>query len=57
MERTIDEGHSLVIWPLDLNYKDANDMIMAGLNPEDIIKKNTFRGLEARAKMIGWKRI
>jgi hypothetical protein len=57
MERTIDEGHSLVIWPLDLKYKDVNDMIMAGLNPEDIIKKNTFRGLEARVKMIGWKRI
>lgn len=57
MEKTINDGHSIVIWPQDLKYKDVNDMVMSGLNPEEIIKQNTFRGLEARAKMIGWKRI
>lgn len=57
MEKTIKEGHAIVIWPSDLKYKDVNDMIMAGLNPVEIIQDNTFRGLEARAKMIGWKRI
>jgi hypothetical protein len=57
MEKTIQEGHAIVIWPNDLKYKDVNDMIIAGLNPEEIIQNNTFRGLEARAKLIGWKRI
>lgn len=57
MEKTIQEGHAIVIWPTDLKYKDVNDMIIAGLNPEEIIQNNTFRGLEARAKLIGWKRI
>jgi len=57
MEKTIDDGHSIVIWPLDLKFKDINDMVMAGINPVEIIQKNTFRGLEARAKLIGWKRI
>jgi hypothetical protein len=57
MEKTIDEGHSIVIWPSDLIYKDINDMIVAGLDPEKIIKDNVFRGLEAKAKLIGWKRI
>lgn len=56
MEKTIEEGHSIVIWPLDLKSKDVNDMINAGLDPVRIIKENTFRGLEARAKLIGWKR-
>lgn len=57
MEKTISEGHSIVIWPQDLKYKDVNDMIMNDLNPVGIIQNNTFRGLEARAKLIGWKRI
>lgn len=57
MEKTIGEGHSIVIWPLDLKFKDVNDMINAGLDPVKIIKENTFRGLEARAKLIGWKRV
>lgn len=57
MEKVISEGHSIVIWPANLKYKDINDMIMAGLNPNEIIKNNTFRGLEAKAKLIGWKRI
>jgi predicted RNA-binding Zn-ribbon protein involved in translation (DUF1610 family) len=57
MEKTINQGHSIVIWPLDLKYKDINDMILADLDPVSIIKNNTFRGLEAKAKMLGWKRI
>ena len=57
MEKTIQDGHSIVIWPNDLKYKDVNDIVIAGLNPEEIIHQNTFKGLEARAKLIGWKRI
>lgn len=57
MEKTVQEGHAIVIWPNDLKYKDVNDMINEGLNPMNIIQNNTFRGLEAKAKMIGWKRI
>lgn len=57
MESTINAGHSIVIWPLDLKYKDINDMIIAGIDPVKIIQENTFRGLEAKAKLIGWKRI
>jgi len=57
METTIESGDSIVVWPKNLEYKDVNDMIIAGLSPENIIKDNTFRGLAAKAKMIGWKRI
>lgn len=57
MEKTIDDGHSIVIWPLDLKFKDINDMVIAGCNPVKIIQENTYRGLEAKAKLIGWKRI
>jgi len=57
MQKTISQGHYIVIWPNDLKEKDINDMILAGLPVEEIIKENTFMGLEAKAKLIGWKRV
>jgi len=57
VEKTIDMKYQIVIWPQDLKYKDINDMILAGLDVEKIIKDNTFMGLVAKAKLIGWKRV
>ena len=57
VENTIDMKFPIVIWPKDLKYKDINDMILAGINVKKIIKENTFMGLEAKAKLIGWKRV
>lgn len=57
MEKTINEGHSIVIWPNDLKEKDINDMILEDVPVNEIIKNNTFRGLQAKIKFNGWKRI
>jgi transcription elongation factor Elf1 len=57
MEKIIDDGHSIVIWPSDLKHKDVNDMILSGINPVKVINSNTFRGLEAKVKLLGWKKI
>lgn len=57
MERTIDQGHSIVIWPQNISEKDINEMIIGGKNVKKIIKDNTFNGLTAKAKFIGWKRV
>jgi hypothetical protein len=57
MEKVIDLGHSIVIWPNDLKEKDINDMILAGKSPSEIIKKNTFKGLQAKVKLTEWKRV
>jgi hypothetical protein len=57
LEKSIDDNFSVVIWPQDLKYKDINDMILAGLDVQKIVKENTFMGLEAKVKLIGWKRI
>ena len=57
MEKTIDQGHSIVIWPDDLKDKDVNDMILNDVPVESIIKNNTFRGLQAKIKFNGWKRV
>ena len=56
IEKTIDQGHSVVIWPQTLEEKDINDMVLAGRNVMRIIKENTCSGLSAKAKFIAWKR-
>jgi hypothetical protein len=57
MQQTIDSGHSIVIWPENLKEKDINDMILSDIPVNDIIHKNTFRGLQAKIKLNGWKRV
>jgi len=57
-EKAIDLGYKIVIWPkLVSPYKDANAMIINGLDPESIIKKHTYQGLEARINFNLWKRV
>lgn len=57
-ERAIESGFKLVIWPRSTDqHKDVNAMIIDGLDPLSIIKKNTFQGLEAKIKFNTWKKI
>ena len=57
MEKAIQMRFPIVIWPNDLKEKDINDMILSGIDASKIIKENTYMGLEAKAKLIGWKRV
>lgn len=60
MERAIKEGNNVVIWPDSIAQKDINEMVMAGISPdeiEEIISNNTFFGLQAQAKFVFWKKI
>jgi len=54
--RTIERGDRLVIWPNGVKQKDINDMVLAGLNVKDVIKSNTYQGLEAKLKFTTWKK-
>jgi hypothetical protein len=57
MENTINLKLPIVIWPSDVKEKDINDMVLAGLDVNNMLKSNTYSGLEAKAKLIGWKRV
>lgn len=60
IEKTIDEGHSVCLWPHQIGYKDVNDMILGGLTVESIkqiIDNNTYNGLEAKLAITNWKKI
>ena len=54
---SIDRGEKVVIWPQAVTKKDINDMIMVGLNPQEIIKQNTYQGIQAKIKLTEWKRV
>ena len=59
IEKTIDVGHSVCIWPEYLPFKDVNDIIMAGFSSSDvqsIIDNNTHSGMAASLALNAWKR-
>ena len=57
ISKTIDAGHSVVIWPNSIDDKDINDMVMSGLDVQSVIESNTYSGLEAKLKFNTWKKI
>lgn len=60
IEKYIQLGYNVVIWPSHIQQKDINDMVLAGVQPVDlklIIDNNTFRGLTALVKFNEWKKV
>jgi transcription elongation factor Elf1 len=57
ISKVIDRGERVVIWPSAIIEKDINDMILTGLNVQDVIESNTYSGLEAKLKFTNWKKI
>lgn len=56
-EKLIDSGEKIVIWPSTVKEKDINDMVIAGINPQQIINQNTYQGLEAKVQFTTWKKV
>ena len=60
MEERIDQGYRIVIFPDGVESKDINDMILKKeFELEEIsgmLYRNTVSGLEARLRMMEWKR-
>jgi hypothetical protein len=60
MQKSITNGHQIVIWPNDIYGKDINEMVMSGLSCSEIqtiISNSAFSGIEAQLKFNMWKRI
>lgn len=60
MEKAVDKGYSIVVWPQSVVEKDINDMILAGKTPFDvqmIIQANTKKGLEAKLALSVWRKV
>ncbi len=60
IERCIEEGYSVVLFPKGTEEKDINDMILSGKSSAEImgiIHSNTHKGLQAQTVFNSWKRI
>jgi transcription elongation factor Elf1 len=60
IDKAIMQGYSVCIWPENLEHKDINDMVLAGLTSEFIqfiIKSNTYRDLAAKMALTKWSKI
>ena len=57
IEKTISQGRKIVIWPDNIEEKDINDMVLADIPVEDIIKTNTYQGAEAQIRFAEWRKI
>jgi len=55
MEKNINQGQKIVIWPNNVPYKDINDMVLNGVDVMKILKDNTFSNLEAKMKLVMFK--
>jgi hypothetical protein len=60
LDKAIMQGYSVCIWPDNLEHKDINDMVLAGLTSEFIqfiIKSNTYRDLAAKMALTKWSKV
>jgi hypothetical protein len=59
IEKAIDKGVNIALFPEKIKEKDINDMIKAGKSSIDIqkiIDDNTFNGLKAKMKLTTWRK-
>lgn len=57
IDKTIQRGDKVVIWPKNIQQKDINDMVLAGLDAQSLVKCNVYSGLEATLKLNDWKKV
>jgi len=59
LEKYINSGYSVCIYPETVTEKDINEMILSGQTSEqivDLIDRNTFSGIEAMLKFTTWRK-
>lgn len=57
LSRAIARGCKVVIWPSHLQYKDANEMLAAGVDVPSILAASTYQGLRAEVEFHQWKHV
>lgn len=60
LDKAVMQGYNIVIWPENLEHKDINDMILAGMSSEfiaHIMKTNTYRDLAAKLALTEWSKV
>ena len=59
LDKAILNGYNVCIWPENMEHKDINDMVLAGLSSDfitHIIEQNTYRDLSAKMALTKWSK-
>lgn len=59
IQSTIEDGYAVCLWPETVEQKDINEMVLAGMSPQeilDIINANTYSGFEALLRFAKWRK-
>ncbi len=59
-KKLIDSDKKICIWPSSVKCKDVNDMILNGMDSEEVeelIAQNSFSNLEASLKFNNWRKV
>ena len=61
INKAIEKGFMVCIWPDNLEQKDINDMVTSGAYSaaviQHIIDQNTFQGLAAKLRLQQWNKV
>lgn len=60
MEKALDRGLKVCIWPTNMLDKDINDMILSGIPSEKlelIIDQHTYSGLQGKLQLSYWRKV
>ena len=60
LDKAIMQGYNVCIWPENLEHKDINDMVLAGMSSEfitHILKTNIYRDLAAKLALTKWSKV
>ena len=57
LQSAITSQQTVVIWPLNIQEKDINDMVLAGHDVQSMVESNIYSGLKAQLQFNTWKRI
>ena len=60
IDKTIDRGYKVVLWPDNVKEKDINDMILSGKTKHEIkstIENNTYQGNMAKIRLTTWRKV
>jgi hypothetical protein len=55
MNKVIEMGKKIFIWPNSIPEKDINDCVIAGYDIQKIIQENIYSGIEAKVRFTFWK--
>lgn len=57
IQKSIQSGNGVVVWPDQIPQKDLNDMVLAGVDINKTIEDRIFKGMAAELELSNWKKV